>query len=303
MLRQQFWVQYLRQYDTDETNTISHVEITSMLDSLGSTLSRSTIDSFFTRHGKPPSTGELTIEEAVDCLEEEVSRPVSQKKRLSQTDEFVTASNTESVTPMYGVNRSHQDLTGLSFNGPAVGALSVSPRGESEEKLGEGSHDDRNQGLGTQSGQPSGNTQVIGQVPYPAGSAPEHVDKILTIAHAAQASGGNSTSGSEDDLTASSGDNDEGVERVINIKTCPLCHQPRLKNKGEMDIVTHLAICASGDWTKVDRIVVGNFVTASQAQRKWYTMVMNKITTGAYSLGAVSCLRPRIFGSQDILTI
>ena len=65
MLRQQFWARYLMQYDTDETNTISHVEITSMLDSLGSTLSRSTIDSFFTRHGKAPSTSELTIEEAV----------------------------------------------------------------------------------------------------------------------------------------------------------------------------------------------------------------------------------------------
>jgi hypothetical protein len=86
-----------------------------------------------------------------------------------------------------------------------------------------------------------------------------------------------------------------GVERVINIKTCPLCHQPRLKNKGEMDIVTHLAICASGDWARVDRIMVSNFVTASQAKRKWYTMVMNKVTTGAYSLGAVSGLRSHTF--------
>ena len=60
-----------------------------------------------------------------------------------------------------------------------------------------------------------------------------------------------------------------------------------------MDIVTHLAVCASQDWNKVDRIVVGNFVTASQAQRKWYTKVISKVSSGDYKLGAVSLfLRP-----------
>lgn len=55
-----------------------------------------------------------------------------------------------------------------------------------------------------------------------------------------------------------------------------------------MDIVTHLAICASQDWGRVDRIAVGNFVTASQAQRKWYTKIIGKISSGDYRLGAVS---------------
>jgi phosphatidylserine decarboxylase len=288
MLRQQFWAHYLKQYDIDDPNTISHVEITSMLDSLGSTLSRSTIDSFFTRHGKPPATGELSIEEAVHCLEEEVSRPFSQKKRLSQTDEAITANATAYATPTYDPDRLHVDLTELSFNGPAVSGLSASPR--EEVNIGADSHRDPNQGLDTQPGQPGSSTQVIGQVPYPAGLAPEQVDKILTMAHTAQTGRGSPSSGSEDELTGSGGDSDDSVERVINIRTCPLCHQPRLKDKGEMDIVTHLAICASGDWARVDRIVVANFVTASQAQRKWYTMVMNKVTTGAYSLGAVSSL-------------
>ena len=299
MLRQRFWAQYLKQYDIDETNTMSHVEITSMLDSLGSTLSRSTIDNFFTRHGKAPSTGELTIEEAVECIEEEVSRPVNQKKRL-QTEDSITASNTGYVTPLYDLNRSNQDLTKLNFDGPAVGGLSGSPKEEVEKKLSMNSDGDGNQGLDTQPGQPGGSTQVIGQVPYPAGSASEQVDKILTIVHGAQSNGDASTSGSEDDLTVSSGDTDDGVEKVINIMTCPICHQPRLKNKGEMDIVTHLAICASSDWARVDRIMVSNFVTASQAKRKWYTMVVNKVTTGAYSLGAVSDLRSSLL--QDIRT-
>ena len=81
----------------------------------------------------------------------------------------------------------------------------------------------------------------------------------------------------------------EIIERVVNIKTCPLCHRPRMNAKAEMDIITHLAVCASQDWARVDRIVVGNFVTASQAQRKWYSKVMTAVSAGSYQLGAVSC--------------
>ena len=69
---------------------------------------------------------------------------------------------------------------------------------------------------------------------------------------------------------ASSPASDDGLERVINVKSCPLCHRPRMNAKAEVDIVTHLAVCASQDWARVDRIVVGNFVTASQAQRSLY---------------------------------
>jgi phosphatidylserine decarboxylase len=54
-----------------------------MLDSLGSTLSRSTVDSFFTRNGKKPLEDEITIAEAIQCLETELGRPTSEKKRLS----------------------------------------------------------------------------------------------------------------------------------------------------------------------------------------------------------------------------
>ena len=46
----------------------------------------------------------------------------------------------------------------------------------------------------------------------------------------------------------------------------------------------HLAVCASQDWRKVDRVVVGNFVIASQALRKWYTNVISKISNGNYKL-------------------
>jgi phosphatidylserine decarboxylase len=97
----------------------------------------------------------------------------------------------------------------------------------------------------------------------------------------------NNTQHSSTSTSASDADT-QAFERVINIKNCPLCHRPRLNSKAEMDIITHLAICASQDWAKVDRIVVGNFVTASQAQRKWYTKVISKVSNGNYRIGAVS---------------
>ena len=43
--RQRLWSELLMHYDTDDTLTVSHIELKSMLDSLGSTLSVETIDS------------------------------------------------------------------------------------------------------------------------------------------------------------------------------------------------------------------------------------------------------------------
>lgn len=48
-----------------------------------------------------------------------------------------------------------------------------------------------------------------------------------------------------------------------------------------------MGVCSSTDPRAVNRIVVNEFVTASQAQRKWFTKVISKATKGAYQLGAV----------------
>ncbi|KAF8573147.1 hypothetical protein K439DRAFT_1625271 [Ramaria rubella] len=91
------------------------------------------------------------------------------------------------------------------------------------------------------------------------------------------------SSNSSSDAEDSPGNSE--VERVINIKNCLFCRRPHLKSKAEADIVTHIELCASRDWGRVDRIVMGNFVTASQVQRKWYTKVITKVSSGAYQLG------------------
>ena len=48
------------------------------------------------------------------------------------------------------------------------------------------------------------------------------------------------------------------IERVMNVKNCPLCHHPHLNAKAEMDTATHLSICINSDCNKVDWIFVGN---------------------------------------------
>ncbi|QIW95458.1 hypothetical protein AMS68_000976 [Peltaster fructicola] len=99
----------------------------------------------------------------------------------------------------------------------------------------------------------------------------------------------------DDDLLANEGDADLGdpesrEERVVQIHECPICHQPRLtrSKKTDSDIIVHIATCASADWRAVNNLVMAGFVTSSQAQRKWYSKVITKVSYGGYRLGANS---------------
>lgn len=302
-LRQRFWRQYLKQYDTDDTGHLSHLEITSMLDSLGSTLTRSTVNSFFMRFDKKPHDGELTVEEAIQCLETELGRPDSEKKRVDADDGLPDSS--VSATPVLMV-ADHQgrelaldqlDFSGPpSHGGPGAGDGSGVPSAYATEP---------SEHAAAPRGDPAtpltGEHDLMGrQVSYSSSDAEESSGSNTNLAPAAPAkkklrfrrgkkakseSSGSGAVGRESKVHSMS--DDSSFERVINVKNCPLCHRPRLNSKAEMDIVTHLAICASQDWNKVDRIVVGNFVTASQAQRKWYTKIISKVSSGDYRLGAV----------------
>jgi phosphatidylserine decarboxylase len=281
-IRQKFWRQYIKQYDTDDTNTISQLELTSMLDSLGSTLSHDTVDNFFTRFGKSPAEGELTADEVIQCLETEVTRPPSEKRKIS-IDQTIGHTNVPTpTTPGNQISRSPEggniplSLDKLDFTGQA--ALPPSQETQKIVQAAVESIPTANNNL-----EPS-QKPLSDQLQPNAGV--ESSRPVPPVRH----STGNITPGSTSSSDAYDSTNDSGetVERVINIKTCPLCHRPRMNAKAEMDIVTHLAVCASQDWARVDRIVVGNFVTASQAQRKWYTKVMTIVSSGTYQLGANS---------------
>lgn len=257
-----------------------------MLDSLGSTLSTQTIDSFFLRYGKRPAEDELTVPESIMCLENELCRPKCERKRLDTEDSF--ADSGSSPTPgdeADGRGPGKFFLEGLDFCGPP---LSVMLADESPMENPTYMHP----GLpGPYLTEPSERPLIHVAEPL-SSQAVFTASSILPSRKFSYAS-----SDSEDvppgGLFGSSANEVHHFERVINIKNCPLCHRPRFNSKAEVDIVTHLAICASQDWAKVDRIVVGNFVTPSQAQRKWYTKVITKVSSGNYKLGAVrgvSCL-------------
>ena len=228
-LRQQFWRSILKQYDADESGMISRVELSTMLDNLGSTLKESTIDGFFSRfshsHDSDPTISELTFDEAVICLEDalqETSRRQSVGARLKAhlPDRILLAAPGGESEPDSGattpVNHQHSSLV------PSIVPDPLGAPGEEGESLG------------------------------------------------------------KDDL------HEKGEEHVVEIRECPICHQPRLNKRSDADIVTHIATCASQDWRQVNNIVMAGFVTSSQAQRKWYSKVITKISYGGYKLGANS---------------
>jgi phosphatidylserine decarboxylase len=236
-----------------------------MLDSLCSTLSTSTINSFFTRHGKQP-TDEIPIELAIQCLETEICRPHFERRRLDVH---------EDQSP--GTSTSHTPLT--QFEDPKGGAtLGQLDFSRMEVNQPPADHSDallKQNASSVHSTEPM--QQPLVHAAIPDSGVMSGLDQVHSHPH---------------DLSETEGSEDS-FERVINVKNCPLCHRPRLNSKAEMDIVTHLAVCASSDWAKVNRIMVGNFVTASQAQRKWYTKVLSKVSSGDYRLGAVSrCIPP-----------
>lgn len=218
-LRQQFWRAMLKQYDTDESGRISRIELTTMLDTLGSTLKDSTIDSFFQRFphkaGDNEETWDLTFDEVVICLEDQL-------EKRSQPRSVVDKA--KSLLP---------DLKNLG--------ISSEPSEKQEDASG-------------------ASTPLAGESPS------------ATLAE-----------DGSDDL----GDRDD-EEHVIEIRECPICHQPRLNKRSDTDIITHIATCASQDWKQVKNVIMGGFVTASQAQRKWYSKVITKISYGGYKLGANS---------------
>lgn len=228
-LRQRFWRQYVLQYDADDTGALSYVELATMLDSLGSTLTRQTIESFFTQFDKNPDNGdELTIDQVVQALEQEVTKSRDQKRKVTSS----------------GVDTSELDER-LMASWPKSQATA-----DSSETSSLSVRDD---------------SRLSTQPP-----TDEH-----SVA-------------SSDEGEDSSEPQSDDVERVINIKECPLCHRPRLGKRSERDIITHLAVCASQDWNRVNRIMAASYVTSSQAQRKLLTKLVNKVAVGSYSLGANS---------------
>ncbi|GAA5826014.1 hypothetical protein JCM11251_000092 [Rhodosporidiobolus azoricus] len=254
-LRQQFWRVYSHQYDIDDSNSLSLVELFSMLDSLGSTLCKDTIASFFTRFGKT-TEDELTIEEVVICLEDEVKKPKEQKRAVEEGSQDSGLTTPAATDGGPGGGESAGEFTDPVS--PEPGEYDQTDQSSDMKTLAPGTEVLTNQEKGT-----------IVRAPVPRGD-------VLPPSRS------NSMEPSSDEF------NGQRVERVINIKECPLCRKPRLSGKAETSIITHLGVCASTDPTKINRVLVTNYVTASQAQRKFLNKVFSKVMKGKYNLGADS---------------
>ncbi|KAF3912585.1 hypothetical protein ABW21_db0207815 [Orbilia brochopaga] len=244
-LRQQFWRVMLRQYDADDSGMISRVELTTMLDSLGSTLKASTIDSFFERFAEENGISlqscldhELSMDQAVICLEDQLA---------------VIRSRNKGYLPY------NHSSPSLNKDEPSTDTAST----RSGDTNSDGYTPERSNSQSTLSLNQSQSSSSLDQTQTPT----------LPVAPMG-AAGEEGLNLSNDGLA----DEDEREEHVIVVKECPLCHQPRLQKRSEVDIVTHLATCASQDWRRVDRLVMGGFVTSSQAQRKWYSKVITKVS-------------------------
>lgn len=237
-LRQQFWRAMLKQYDSDESARVSKVELTTMLDTLGSTLRESTIDGFFDRYASEgdKQDPQLTFDQAVIALEDQLRQP-SRRKTWGDT------------------MRGYMDNAHFSTQGNGSDRGSDSPNipameGYSDKPLNK-----------------DGGRFAVPAISQDHLGSPGEAGDLLQ----------------ENDLV-----DERGEEHVVEIQECPLCHQPRLNKKSDADIITHIATCASQDWRQVNNIVMAGFVTASQAQRKWYSKVITKISYGGYKLGANS---------------
>ncbi|PQE30375.1 phosphatidylserine decarboxylase protein [Rutstroemia sp. NJR-2017a WRK4] len=241
-LRQQFWRAMLKQYDTDESGRISKVELTTMLDTLGSTLKESTIDGFFRRFQHTPNSEEpnsdLTIDQAVICLEDQLQEKSKNTSGVMDKVKNLVpdASQIKSVLPEQLGGDSNKPI---ADNGPTPGNSLSSDEIRSH------------------------------------GVEPQSVENL-------------GVPGEEGDLLDKDDLNDQTEEHVVEIRECPICHQPRLNKRSDADIITHIATCASQDWRQVNNLVMAGFVTSSQAQRKWYSKVITKISYGGYKLGANS---------------
>jgi phosphatidylserine decarboxylase len=243
-LRQQFWRAMLRQYDADESGRIDKVELTTMLDSLGSTLHESTIDGFFHRFEEqnPGYDHSLTFDQAVVCLEDALQR--TSKKSLGSSwfkPSLNHMTSSSSMTSVDGTGDATPSASATASASASISALNINANSQS-------------------SAVPAFHQPSLGA----EGEEGEVFDNSNDLAD----------------------DNEE--EHVIEIRECPICHQPRLNKRSDSDIITHVATCASQDWRQVNNIVMGGFVTASQAQRKWYSKVITKIGYGGYKLGANS---------------
>lgn len=81
-------------------------------------------------------------------------------------------------------------------------------------------------------------------------------------------------------------DNNLNCEMIINIDACPICGKTSLSNKDELDIITHVAICGSKNWSSVEKLIKPSYVSHTYASKRWYSKAFIKLGYGKVALGS-----------------
>lgn len=296
-IRKMFWIALAKTCDADSSNTMSRLEVQTMLETLASNISEATIDHFWQENGKEFSQ-DLTMDELVKSLE----------SFMQMADEKMASRRNSNA-----IIEEAQDLPVDTKNGETKNPFFMAPSGDEEEDLEEeeeGYEEDEDDELDEEGSVEECCSEEEGDEEEEEDDEEEEdyftslgeydddeYDDILnststaTTPHSpdeadyevlAEADGIQYIDGPLKDLALKQQQEDEHLlvpneftghhksnhEKVIRLNECPICHKPNLGKRGQMDIVTHVATCAANDWTTVDRFLMGNFGSEAQAQRK-----------------------------------
>lgn len=291
-IRKMFWLSLSQAYDAEHTGSLSRLEVQSMLETIGSTITEATIDTFWLRHNKDPKNenDELTLHELVESLEshmlaEGLARPDAVGGGFTGTPR--TDSNADPLenlkSGLINMNLGEEgnedeeeddddededdDDDDDDDDDEDWGCINEEDDDDILEVMDNTlttDDDDENSPFGSPDpdqfdyATPLGMPSIVQQQDVDLAAALiEEEDNMMQR-----------LPGSRAIMLKSPQKRGQVMEKVIRLKECPICHRPNLARRSQMDIITHVATCAANDWTTVDRFLMGNFLTEAYAQRR-----------------------------------
>ncbi|KAI9310603.1 phosphatidylserine decarboxylase-domain-containing protein [Dichotomocladium elegans] len=259
IIRKMFWATLAKASGINVDGKICRLEVLSLLESLGSTISETTLDSFWKKYNKNPETETLSLEEFIDSIEEFMSLSDIDNHRMSaavpqpaldeddgDVDEERSLSSDLSTDEEDNEINAYDDIIDVDdFSPGATSSSGMSDEPDMDDVLLE---------------------------------AREFHPELQEVTVSA---GTTITPSDEAGVTP-----DNSNEKVIRLSECPICHRPFVSKRAQMDIVTHVATCAANDWTAVDKFLMGDFVTEAYAQRRWFVKLVSKVGYGTYKPGS-----------------
>lgn len=250
-IRKMFWTTLANASGISADGRIDRLEIVSLLESLGSTISDATLNSFWKDHGKDPETESLTMDEFITSIENFMSSTDKDQRRRSLT----TAMEETQLGEADDEDNDDQEDEALFSGDDAC---------SSDEEIYMMDEDELDEDDMLNSDEDYGNDVLDDSYPgsSSSGVSDDAADDVLLEARQFQPDLKESLS----DTTNKEEENHtellpQANEKVIRLAECPICHRPFVSKRAQMDIVTHVATCASHDWTAVDHFLMGNFVT------------------------------------------